>query len=188
MARSTGREPDSFTTTLRLAGEPNTSLVYSAYKIEQREHYRLVLCFTRIQGVLKGATRASPRNRLTLLFYLWRAPSDLNRDTPYDATNSFQDYFLSQLGLDAHLVDCAFKTNTIDIIILLFIPLAVGATSFGLPCISQSRNSRLCLAGNATREKMHSLGSLLGLYVSKTPPVPHRSQIGFCRRWFFLIC
>lgn len=95
MARSTGREPDGLTTTLRLAGEPNTSLVYSAYKIEQKEHCRLVLCFTRIQGVLKGATRASPRNRLTLLFYLWRAPSDLNRDTPHDATNSFQDYFLA---------------------------------------------------------------------------------------------
>ena len=30
MARSTGREPDGLTTTLRLAGEPNTSLVYSA--------------------------------------------------------------------------------------------------------------------------------------------------------------
>lgn len=124
MARSTGREPDGLTTTLRLAGEPNTSLVYSAYKIEQREHCRLVLCFTRIQGVLKGATRTSPRNRLTLLFYLWRAPSDLNRDTPYDATNSFQDYFLSQLGLDAHLVYRAFRTSTFIFIELTFYPLS----------------------------------------------------------------
>lgn len=64
-------------------------------------------------------------------------------------------------------------------------PLAAGATSFGLPCIFQSRNSRLCLVGNATREKMHSLGSLLGLYVSKTPPVPRRSSPGFSVRWSF---
>ena len=36
MARSTGREPDGLTTTLRLAGEPNTSLVYSAYLAHDR--------------------------------------------------------------------------------------------------------------------------------------------------------
>ena len=61
--------------------------------------------------------------------------------------------------------------------------MAVGAISFGLPCISQSRNSRLCLAGNATSEKMHSLGSLLDLCVSKTPPAPRRSSPGFSVRW-----
>lgn len=43
MARSTGREPDGLTTTLRLAGEPNTSLVYSAYLAHDRafEAHRL---------------------------------------------------------------------------------------------------------------------------------------------------
>lgn len=128
MARSNENDSYSLTTTHYLAGRLQTFWIYSAYKIEQREHCRLVLCFTRIQGVLKGATRASPRNRLTLLFYLWRAPSDLNRDTPYDATNSFQDYFLSQLGLDAHLVYCAFKTNTFIFIELTFCPLSTWKT------------------------------------------------------------
>ena len=43
MARSTGREPDGLMTTLRLAGEPNTSLVYSAYLAHDRafEAHRL---------------------------------------------------------------------------------------------------------------------------------------------------
>ena len=36
MARSTGHEPDGLTTTLRLAGEPNTSLVYSAQMAHNR--------------------------------------------------------------------------------------------------------------------------------------------------------
>ena len=121
--------------------------------------------------------RASPRNRLTLLFYLWRT-TEVSIPIGSRLLTDFKS------GLNAGSVDCAFKTNTIAIIILLFIPLAVGATSFGLPCISQSRNSRLCLAGNATREKMHSLGSLLGLYVSKTPQAPHRSLLVCGRRWF----
>lgn len=70
MARSNENDSYSLTTTHYLAGRLQTFWIYSAYKIEQREHCRQVLCFTRIQGVLKGATRASPRNRLTLLFYM----------------------------------------------------------------------------------------------------------------------
>ena len=75
-------------------------------------------------------------------------------------------YFPSALG--------NFSFTFIHFIITLLL-LAAGAISFVLPRISQSRNSRLCLADNATREKTRSLGSLLDLYVSKTPPIPHRS-------------
>ena len=62
-------------------------------------------------------------------------------------------------------------------------PLASGAISFDPLCISQNRNSRLCLAGNATREKMRSLGNLLGSYVSKTLTTPHHSCFGCGLRW-----
>lgn len=43
MARSIGNDPNSLTTTLRLAGEPNTSLVYSAQMADSRpfEGHRL---------------------------------------------------------------------------------------------------------------------------------------------------
>lgn len=61
--------------------------------------------------------------------------------------------------------------------------LAAGAISFDPLCISQSWNSHFCLAGNAIREKMRSLGSLLDLCVSKTPPTQYRSLSGCGRRW-----